>query len=184
MLPVVLVVMIITAAGGLVARAVYAAPDSSTPSTVVPNERAVPASQQPGPPEVMATSDAAKHPLHGTAHGLLQVYFDAINAKDYAKWRSVVSSKRAKNQPERDWRTAYRTTRDGSIVIQRIESGPADSARVLLSFTSVQDPQDAPLEMQVACIHWRVVFPLSVEDGEWKLDSGPTSAAPQHDRCG
>jgi hypothetical protein len=182
-LPVVLVVMIITAAGAVVARQLYAAPEPSSPAIVLPDQRSIAAAEQPGPPVVMPTKDAADHPLYETVRTLLQTYFDSINGKHYDQWRSVVIDRRAKNQPEHDWLIAYRTTRDGSIVVQRIESGPADSTRVLLSFTSVQDLKDAPQELPLRCIRWRVIFPLTLESGTWKLDAGPTSAAPQHDNC-
>lgn len=179
----VLVAVIIAAAGGVAARAVYSQPAESAASAVLPNEKPVPPGKQPGDTTVTATTDAAGHPLYETVRGLLQTYFDSINNRRYDQWRTVVSTKRAKFQPEKDWSTAYRSTKDGSIVVYRIETGPTDTARILLSFTSVQDPRDAPLELPEGCIRWKVVFPLSLEEGSWKLDSGPTSSAPQHEVC-
>jgi hypothetical protein len=181
--PVVLVAVIITAAAGLVARAVYTQPVEAATSAVVPNQKPVPPADQPGDAIITVAADAAAHPLYGTIRGLLQTYFDAINGRRYEQWRTVVSARRAKFQPEKDWRAAYRTTRDGSIILYRIESGPTDSARILISFTSVQEPRDAPLELPEGCIRWKVVFPVALEDGAWKLDSGPTSSAPQHEVC-
>lgn len=180
---VVLVAAIITAAAGVAARAVYRQPAEAASSAVVPNEKPVPPGKQPGDRTVTAAADATAHPLYQTVRQLLQTYFDAINSHRYEQWRTVVSSRRAKFQPEKDWRTAYRTTQDGSIVIYRIETGPADTARVLLTFTSTQDIKDAPLELPEPCIRWKVVFPLVFEDRAWKLDSGPTSSAPQHEVC-
>jgi hypothetical protein len=180
-LPVVLVVMIITAGAAVVARAVYHQPTASAP-TVVPDQEPVPADELPGDPTVRGTSDAVTHPFYETARSLLQTNFDAINTRNYQLWLSVVTLKRA-NQSEQDWRRAYKTTRDGNILIQRIETAPDTTAKVLLSFTSVQDPKDAPPELPEGCIHWQIVFPLSVEDGQWKLDSGATGQAPQHQKC-
>jgi hypothetical protein len=182
-LPAVLIAIIVTIAGGLAARVIYARPVETGAAAVVPVQQSLAPSEQPGDPTVMATKDARDHPLYETVKQLLQTYFDSINSKDYNRWQTVVSAQRAKKQPERDWRTAYRTTRDGSIVILRIESSPADVARVLLAFTSVQDPRDGPPEMPEPCIHWRLVFPLALESGSWKLDSGLTSSASQHDKC-
>ena len=181
MLPVVLVVVIVTAAAGLVARAVYTRPADEAAAAVPPNQ--TPPAEEPGDATVTATTDAGAHPLYETMRRLLQTYFDSINARRYEQWRTVVSSRRAKFQPEKDWRAAYRTTRDGSIVIYRIESGPADTARILLSFTSTQDPKDAPLEFPEACIRWKIVLQITLEDRAWKLDSGLTSSAPQHEKC-
>lgn len=182
LLPVVVLVVIATGAAALVARQIYAEPEPAPPSAVVGDER-VPPGEQPGDATVHATKDVTAHPLYDTVRGVLQTYFDAINARDYVRWRTVVTSKRMRNEPERDWRVAYRSTRDGNIVIHRIESGPPGTARVLLSFTSVQSPEDAPLELPEPCIRWRVVFPFAEEDGDWKLDSGLTSSAPQHQKC-
>src|SRR5690349_6251577 len=182
-LPAVLIAMIVTIAGGLLARVVYAKPADTTAGAVVPVQQSLAPNEQPGDSTVMATKDARDHPLFETVRQLLQTYFDAINSKNYSRWQSVVSATRAKKQPEHDWRTAYRTTHDGSIVILRIESSPTDVARVLLNFTSVQDPRDAPPEMPEPCIQWRLVFPLALESGTWKLDAGLTSSAPQHDKC-
>lgn len=182
-IPVVLVVVIVTAVAGFVARQLYAAPDPDPPSAILPNERAIPPDQQPGSPTVQATKDATAHPLYETVRQLLQTYFDAINGQNYRGWRAAVTTKRAQNQPEDQWRTAYKSTRDGSIVVHRIESGAVGSARVMLGFTSVQNLEDAPLELPERCIRWKVVFPVTIEDREWKLDSGPTSATPQHQKC-
>ena len=183
-LPVVLVAVIVTAAAGIVARAVYTRPVESTAGAVgAPPQTPLPLADQPGDTTVVATTDAAAHPLYEAMRALLQAHFDAINSRDYDLWRSAVSARRAKGQPEKEWRIAFRTTRDGSIVIYRIESGPAGTAKILLSFTSVQDPRDAPLELPVGCIHWRVVFPVTYEEGVWKLDSGQTNTAPQHEAC-
>jgi hypothetical protein len=181
LLPVVLVAMIATAAGALAARDVYTEPDRSV--AVAPSQGQVPPGEQPGDTKVTATKDAGDHPLYGTVRELLQTLFDAINARRYDQWRTVVTRNRVQREPETRWRENYRTTRDGTIVVHRIELGPEDTARVLLSFTSVQDPQLAPPELPEPCIRWRVVWPLVVENGAWKLDVGITNTAPQHDAC-
>lgn len=183
--PVVLIVMIITAAAALVARAVYLQPSeaNATSPLAVPNGKVVSPAEQPGDGTVQGTTDAAAHPLYETVRQLLQANFDAINTRNYRLWQSVVSATRSKLQPEKDWLKAYRSTQDGSIVVQRIEVGPANSAKVLFSFTSVQDPVDAPSELPERCIHWQVVFPLAIEDGAWRLNSGTTGQTPQHQKC-
>ncbi|SDC59577.1 hypothetical protein SAMN05216174_10353 [Actinokineospora iranica] len=175
--------MIVTAAAGMLARDLYAAPDRPPPAPILPSESALPASAQPGPRDVRATQDATQHPLYETVRQLLQTYFDAINGKNYARWKTTVTDDRVKDMPEATWRAAYRSTQDGSIVVYRIETGPVNSARVLLRFVSKQDVADAPLELPVDCIRWNVIFPLAYTGGEWRLDAGPTAASPQHDRC-
>lgn len=183
LLPVVLITVIATAVGGLLARTWYEDPGPATPDPVVPSSTSLPPGEQPGSKDVRGTPDATVHPLYQTVRGLLQRYFDAINERDYVAWQSTVISERVERQPEEKWRADYKSTEDGSIVIFRIEQGDEDTARVLMTFTSVQDPADAPQELPVECIHWNVVFPLILEEDDWKLDASPASAAPQHEPC-
>jgi hypothetical protein len=179
----VVVVALLTAGGSWLARDRYLVATQPVRQAVLPGDGELSPDEQPGSRSVEATADATTHPLYETVRQLLQTYFDAINGKRYDRWKTTVSKRRIEVQPQDDWEFAYRSSRDGSIVVYRIESGPTDSARVMLGFTSVQDPQDAPLELPVDCIRWRVIFPLTVEDGTWKLDSGPTAASPQHEEC-
>jgi hypothetical protein len=182
LLPVLLITVIATAVGGLLARTWYEDPGPGSPAAVVPTT-AVPKGEQPGARTVQGTADATAHPLYATVRDLLQRYFNAINDKDYAAWQDTVISERVDLQPEDQWLAAYRTTEDGSAVIYRIELGEDDTARVLLTFTSTQDAADAPQELPVACINWSVVFPLIREEDGWKLDASPAGASPQHERC-
>lgn len=184
LLPVLLIAVIMTAAGGLLARDLYEEPPAAPPPTVVvTSPAAVPSGEQPGPATVRGTADAVAHPLYATLQPLLQTYFDAINAKDYARWASVVTLERQINQPEEKWHRDFRTTRDGTIVVHRIEAGGDGTARALMTFTSTQDVDDAPDELPSPCIHWNVVWAFATEDGQWKLTSGPASAAPRHEPC-
>jgi hypothetical protein len=185
LLPVLLIAVIATALGGLLARDLYSEEPASPPPTVVATSPSPgPSGEQPGPSTVQGTIDAVAHPLYPTLRGLLQTYFDAVNAKDYRRWSSVVTYERQANQPEQEWRKEYNTTKDGSIVMHRIEARGDGTARVLLTFTSTQAKENAPQELPVPCIHWNVVWAFSTEDGEWKLAAGPTSATPQHEACG
>lgn len=183
LVPVLLITVIVTAVAGLVARNLYEDPAPATPEAVLPSASAVPPAEQPGPTEVQGTPDATAHPLFTTIRDVLQTHFDAVNARDYQRWQTVVTRKRILNEPEEEWRTSYRSTKDGSIVIYRMELAERDTIRVLMTFTSTQDPRDAPPELPVPCIHWNVVFPLVQEDDGWKLDTGSTAASPQHEAC-
>ncbi|MCP2269859.1 hypothetical protein [Actinokineospora diospyrosa] len=187
LLPVILVAVVAAAAAAMVARELYATAavdKSASAAPILPSANTtLPPSAQPGPRDVRATQDATGHPLYETVRQLLQTYFDAINGKNYARWKTTVTETRVKDMPEDSWRAAYRTTQDGSIVVYRIETGPISNARVLLTFVSKQDPADAPLELPAECIRWNVIFPLTEVEGEWRIDAGPTGASPQHDRC-
>lgn len=185
LVPVLLITVIATAVGGLLARKVYEEPPAAPaePPAVIPSQTSVAPSEQPGPPNVKGTPDATQHPLYQNVRDLLQVYFDSINAKDYASWQGTVTPERIARQPEEKWRADYRSTQDGSPVIYRIEVAEGDAATVLLTFISVQDAADAPDELQSDCIRWNVVFPLALQQDGWKIDSSSASASPQYEPC-
>ncbi|MCA1655394.1 MAG: hypothetical protein LC635_02865 [Pseudonocardiaceae bacterium] len=182
LLPALLITAIATALGGLLARDLYADPEPGASALAQPPPSSVPPSEQPGPATVQGTADAVAHPLYPTFQNLLQNYFDAINQRDYQRWADTVTSERRTNQPEDKWRLDYGSTKDGSVVLYRIEAAD-DTARVLLRFTSTQDLVDAPQELPVGCIHWNVVWAFAEQGGEWRLTAGPTSASPQHEAC-
>jgi hypothetical protein len=183
LLPVLLITVIATAVGGLFARTYYADEGTDTPQAVIPSQTSMAPSERPGPKAVGGTPDATAHPLYKTVRGLLQRYFDSINDKNYDAWLTTVTDDRAQRQPKSAWLAAFRSTVDGSAVVYRIELGDNDTARVLLTFISVQDEADAPRELPSACIQWSVVFPLILQSDGWKLDSSPAGASPQHERC-
>jgi hypothetical protein len=178
LLPVLLITVIATALGALVARGLYTDPDPSTPAAVEPSPSAVPPSEQPGPPEVRGTADATTHPLYNTLRPVLQQIHDAINTKDFASWAAVSTAARRAQTSEEAWRDDYSTTRDGTIVVYRIEIDEDKTVSVLMTFTSTQDPKKAPPEMPVSCIVWNVVWSFAEEKGQWKLGAGPSSRHP------
>ncbi|RZS38825.1 hypothetical protein EV193_10434 [Herbihabitans rhizosphaerae] len=181
--PLLVVVIALAAAVGVIGREIYRQqPAKTAAAPVLPSTSFMPDSALPGSPAVQATADAADHPMFETARKLLQSYFDAINSRQYDLWRSVVTRERAASQPEPKWRSDFKSTTDGSIIMYRIHGGQGD-ARILLGFISKQNPADAPLELPERCIRWRVVFALTVENNAWKIDAGSAGASPQHEKC-
>lgn len=184
LVPVVIVVAALAFAGGMVGRRWYErSPATAAAPTVVAPSSAAPAGKPPGSPGVRLTKDAVDHPRHQAVRDLLQRYFDAVNAKSYRDWRTTVTSQFAAAKPRSEWSHSFRTTRDGSIVVYRIETGGRAELRVLLSFVSTQDVQDAPPNFPRHCIRWRVVFPLALEHGAWKIAADKAGSTPRHDAC-
>lgn len=178
-----LLAVIATAVGGLLARQVYEEPVATAPSPVQPSPSSFPDAEQPGPTTVEGTQEAVGHPLYEDIRSVLQTNFDAINAKDYDLWRRVVTEERVETMNREKWHMDFGTSKDGTIVIYRIELGGEDEAVVLLKFTSTQAVEDAPDMLPAECIHWNVVYPMVKENGEWKLGTGKTSSAPLHEAC-
>lgn len=184
-MPVLIVVVSLTVGGGLLARELYQAPQGSAEeeAAATPTTTSLAPEQQPGSSRVELTADAAAHPEAEAVRTLVQTHFDAINARDYDLWSTTVVTERVQGQPRRDWLANYRSTRDGSIRVYRIESAPRDQLTVLLAFTSVQDAADAPSELPEDCIRWQLAFPLTAEEGGWKIDTVPAGTVPERTRC-
>ncbi|MFI5609155.1 hypothetical protein [Amycolatopsis sp. NPDC051903] len=184
LVPVLVVVLSVTVGSGLLARELYrrpaAPPDdpvASTPTTSVSS------GDQPGPGQVEVTEDAARHPQDDVVRQVLQMYFDGVNNHDYDQWAQSVSEGRLKAYPEDKWRKGFVSTKDGSILLYRIEPGAGTSLRVLVGFNSTQSLDEAPPDFQYKCIRWRLVLPMVYERGGYKIDAIQSGASPEHDRC-
>ncbi|MEU5695673.1 hypothetical protein [Actinosynnema sp. NPDC020468] len=181
---VVAAVVAATAAVGVVARDVYQRPSSAAQDQIaLPSGSSVPPSEQPGGPGVQLSIDAASHPDGTRVRDLLQRHFDSINARNYGDWVATVTAERADTTPEGDWLADYETTRDGSILVQRVESASPTRLRVMMVFTSTQDVTKAPRGLQADCIRWRVVYPLQEEGGTLRVDSSPGGSSSQYEPC-
>jgi hypothetical protein len=183
LLPVLLITVIATALGGLFARDLYDPAPPSVPAAVQPPPTDVPLHEQPGSPEVGGTTEAAAHPLYGVLRPVLQAIFDAINAKDFQAWAKHVTQERLDTTPEKDWQNDYESSRDGSILVYRIEASGDGTAKVLMRFVSTQDPEKAPPTMPSKCIEWNVVWAFERSDGQWRLSGGISGKTPNLAPC-
>lgn len=183
LIAVLIVVLSLMVAGGLTARRLYRVPESS-PTTVaeLPSTATLPVSEQPGPDTVELTRDAAAHPQHEAVRTLLQQYFNSINSRNYDEWKNTVTRAREQEKSRASFQQEYQTTKDGSILVYRIESQSNKSLRVFVAFTSTQDKSAAPAVLPETCVRWDLVLPLSVENGHYQVDvvagSAPTVVSP------
>ncbi len=108
---------------------------------------------------VRVTSTAASHPYAASVAALLHRHFTAINQRDYASWSATVVAQRASDQSQSAWLKSYRSTTDESVVVTSISAGSTELT-VGLSFTSIQDPVDAPADLPVTRICWEAQWPV------------------------
>jgi hypothetical protein len=182
--PLVGVVLLAAAVGGLGARHLDNRDLSVALLDKPPLPSASPAQgppgKEPGSSVVEFSPGAEEHPDSGKVRWLLQIHFLSINEKRYDQWATTVVAAKRQELPESKWRNEYSTTTDGTIKVHEIEPGPDDSLRVMLSFTSVQDPSHAPPQVRERCVRWRVVYPLLQDSNDLRLDTSklPGSAVP------
>lgn len=135
-----------------------APPDSAsrTPPTATPSTTPgpVPSTGRAAERTVTLVADASRHPAADQVRDLLQRHFDAINDQDYDAWATTVTGARASAIPREVWLRGYRSTKDDSVVVNRISAGLPPSLTVDVSFASTQDPADAPADLPVPRICW------------------------------
>ncbi|MEW2502338.1 MULTISPECIES: hypothetical protein [unclassified Amycolatopsis] len=184
LVPVLVVVLSITVGGGLLARELYRRPVVDTGDSIAPTTpTSVDKEDQPGPGDVKVTEDAARHPDDNAVRAVLQEYFDGINHHDYDQWARSASKGRIEQTSRAQWTKDYKSTKDGSILLYRIEPGAGSSLRVLVGFTSTQSSNEAPEALREGCIHWRLVLPMVLEGGDYKIDTVTPGTLPEQEKC-
>lgn len=176
--PLAVVVLVAAVLGGLAGRSLYEDDNASA----APPDGTDPAPPRAHPGSIVLTEGAKAHPDHRTVRWLLQTHFDAINFHRYDTWKTTVVAAKQAELPEEKWNREYASTRDSDIVLHRIEPGADDSLRVLLTFTSRQDPENSP-NKQSPCLRWRVVYPLVHESGGMRLDTSGLPGSFRYTPC-
>lgn len=166
-----LLVVLVGVGAGFGVRQLAADPAGSpAPVTTVSNPR--PSGPPPGPGIVQLSQDAQAHPDADAIRSLLQRHFDAINNKDYAAWASTVVARRSSEMPRSMWQSDYGSTRDGSILVHRVE--PSQLGPVaMVSFTSTQNADKGPSNLNGSrCTRWWVSYRMVIEGGLLRIDAG------------
>src|SRR5699024_3692221 len=184
--PVLVVVAALTVSGGLLAQEYYdtnSSKDTNPRGSTTTSPQQSSASRQPrGSSTVELTDAASSHPQSADIRALLQDYFDAINERDYDLWASTVTADWVRQKPERQWRSGYNSTHEDDAVIYRVDPVRPQRLRVLVAFTSTQDPEDAPADMPSDCIRWHLALPAVLVNDEWAL-AKPPETTPERSRC-
>lgn len=167
---VVLVVLAVGVGAGFGIRELSVRTANDPPAT--PPTTTAPSGPLPGPATVELSQDAATHPEASRIQDLLQRHFNAINNRDYAVWASTVVGSRSREMPEPTWQREYATSRDGGVLVHRIEPS-AGGTVVLLTFVSTQDAEYAPANLPDSrCTRWWVSYRVVSERGQPRIDAG------------
>jgi len=114
-----------------------------------------------GADTVQLSADAATHPAAQLVLEQIQLYFNAINNRDYETWSQVVTDERASQQSRSAWLRGIGSTTDGTIRVDRIDDLDRGRVLALVRFVSVQNPDDGPAGLKVGRICWRSPLPMA-----------------------
>ncbi|MBW0101784.1 catalase, partial [Pseudonocardia sp. KRD291] len=132
-----------------------------------------------GPATVALSDDAAGHPAATLVLEQIQLYFNAINNRDYPTWTQVVTDERAAQQPRDEWLRGVGSTTDGTIRVDRITDLSQGRVLALVRFVSVQNPADGPDGLKVGRICWRASLPMAGSPPRLEVgEAGSTLGAP------
>jgi hypothetical protein len=148
-----------------------ASPMASASTDAGPAPETDPATAPVGPSNnltVQLSPSTRTHARSQDVQQVLQTYFDAINQHDYSSWTQSVTKTLASHQTGQQWLLAYATTVDSSIWMQSMRDDPL---QVQIHFTSQQDPDLAPVDLKVGCIHWTLTYQLADQDGRLAIGS-------------
>ncbi len=155
----------IVIASGIVVRARLGEPSAGAAGGPLP------APGQAGSAVVELSADARAYPGAAAVRALLHTYFDAVNSRDYPRWATTVVPDLAARQPETTWASDLAGTRDGTILVSRIEEADAGGGLlVLVSFATVAPVQNAA-DLPAGRSCWNASYSLVQEDGSLRLDS-------------
>lgn len=172
LIPITLLVAVCALVGGLIARQVYAV--TKPPSEGQPPGASAPAStsegRPPDPKTVYFTPFARSDPQFGQVQVAIQNYFNATNNHDFTLWRSTMTSNVTESETQQHWQSGNQSTKDTDMTVYRIEATDT-GADVFGTFTSHQDPEDAPKTLPVDCITWSMVWPMVKANGGYRIDS-------------
>jgi hypothetical protein len=150
-----------------------------TPATVPASAPGTPLLPAESGPLVVPAPALAGRPETTAAVALFTRYFDGINRRDYEAVQSAFTDA---GRPIRDRATfedQYRTTRDSDVRVLGIASTD-DGYLVSISFTSHQNPADAPADAQADCVSWSMTYPVVGTDSGLLIAAKPNTA---HHAC-
>lgn len=175
--PIAVIMLLAAGVGGLAAQRYYVEP------TGVPGIAGGMSQQSDQLANPEFTPDAEAHPDSADIRWTLQMHFNAINMRRYETWKATVVEEKQRQLPEGKWQQEYATTRDAAVKVHRVEPGPKDSLRILMTFVSTQDPHDAPPGLESSCLRWSVVYPMVVDAGGFRLDTNSLPGSALAVRC-
>lgn len=113
------------------------------------------ATRSPG--EVFVMPGLLANPATADVVKLLNRYFNAINTRDYAEYRSLLDAQMRAGESASSFDSGYATTKDSAATLAALSNSGGDEAATV-SFTSHQSPADSANGS--ACTDWTITLYL------------------------
>lgn len=122
---------------------------------------------------------AASSPDAAAVVDVLTRHFTAINERDYSRWTTTVTDRRAAKQPPDRWAEDFSTTNDSGVVVSDI-TPTSTGVAATLTFVSTQDLAHAPAAAPYTCLRWSSRWPLEGSGADLRIGTPPkgTTAPP------
>ena len=190
-LAVLIIVVAAAAAGAGTWYAVGRAPAATAPAS--PSAPASSGSASSGPASSGPTGPASAPPaglaslapaaaLYPGADAIEKVvnrYFQAINARDYAAYQATQSPAIAMTEPQ--FQAGFKSTRDSDVLITAISTGPDGNPAADMTFTSRQQPKDGP--DGESCTNWHVTMYFDGSAGTYTIGAPPNGYKAAYQAC-
>jgi hypothetical protein len=136
-----------------------------------------------GPAPLVAPAPAlAGRPETAEVVRLLTRYFDAINTRNFAASHTTLVDRPGLPKDEAEFQDQYRSTHDEDVRLLNLRPDGEGGYLASVSFTSYQNPADAPADTPSPCLVWSMAYPLARVDGTLLIDEiGRSSVA--YRRC-
>jgi hypothetical protein len=162
-------------------------PGSSGLATTPPASSTATASPSASPKKsakastVAVSPSAAANPAAARVRTLLEHYFAAINAHDYAAYSSLLDAQMRQQNPQSKFASGYATTRDSAETLTSIANTGGGGVAATVTFTSHQNPADSINNS--SCTAWTITLYLQPQNGGYLIGAPPTDYRSVHQDC-
>ena len=130
---------------------------------------------------VAVSSSAAAHPAAARVRTLLERYFAAINAHNYAAYNSLLDAQMQQQNPQSKFVSGYASTRDSAAKLTSIANIGGGSVAATVTFTSHQSPADSINNS--SCTAWTITLYLQPQGGSYLIGVPPPGYHSVHQDC-
>ncbi len=153
---------------------------STTPASATPTA-ATSATASPGDTAVTVAPAAAGDPTAPQVQALLERYFAAINAHDYAAYSSLLDARMRQQNSASTFASGYATTHDSAETLTGISGTGGGDLAATVSFTSHQSPADSINDS--SCTAWTITLYLEPQGSGYLIGPPAAGYQPTHQDC-